>query len=311
MPTSPPSEAIETNYPLVVGLLTKMGIEVAARLAPDKARATLVKRLTKKGVPADLTDEEKALVEGLGFGPPVIIPHPETESNDPPAPEGQPDQEPDPAIAVPFRLGDRVDNITPAIAAKRNARRAKMVPDNGQRWEIDLTSAVTDPRDQQEPEITRRAANPAQTKEPTVASSKKKTGGKGKTKTADKKETKTLTTKTPKAIKSPKAAKTEKAVKKAKAKAEGNGSPKLGRGAAARFRELLEGGERVAKAEVLAEVVKAGAKPSSAGSYIVWAKRSTEKTNPGKGGNPFGFRIKEEKEEDGTKFLQRLGKKAK
>lgn len=64
------------NREVLNGLLTKLGVEQPERFDDDRANAKLKTRLTKNGVPADLSDDEKALTEGLGFS---STPSPVTE----------------------------------------------------------------------------------------------------------------------------------------------------------------------------------------------------------------------------------------
>lgn len=53
---------------LVYAVLAKTGLESPERYEPKRARDRLLRRLASRGVPANLTEEEKQLVSGLGFG---------------------------------------------------------------------------------------------------------------------------------------------------------------------------------------------------------------------------------------------------
>lgn len=73
---------------VVNSLLVKLGVETPDKLTGDRATTKLTHRLTKNGVPADLSPEEAALVAELGFAkgataPPATATAPAGATGDP------------------------------------------------------------------------------------------------------------------------------------------------------------------------------------------------------------------------------------
>ncbi len=72
------------------------------------------------------------------------------------------------------------------------------------------------------------------------------------------------------------------------------------------FREALEGGKSITKADLMAKLLATEIAEGSARAYITWAKRPvTQETNAGKGGNPFRFQIVESTDERGNEILRK------
>jgi hypothetical protein len=51
----------------------------------------------------------------------------------------------------------------------------------------------------------------------------------------------------------------------------------------------MNAGRPIAKRELIEKLTAMGINESSAQAYVTWSKRDPKKSNPAKGGNPFGF----------------------
>ena len=261
-------------------LLVKLGVNPAgaAKLGPQEAHNKIVFRVTKQGIPADLTADEKAIVIGLGFSE-----------------DGKPPAKPEPDKAVPYRLPgipgqseDRVEAITATMAKHRNARRS-----DGRKWEpapegTPLTEAVAKTPNKTTTTTskeTKTAETTAGKGDETVATAMKNK------KTAKAKGRATATAKATAKTDPDKGGKTVKKERKAREPS----------GGALAFRKLFETKKPVAKEEAIAIIAKAGC--TRGASYISYAKRPLS----GNGApNIWGFLIKETVTKDGVKMLQRV-----
>lgn len=273
------------NREIVNGLLVKLGVENAAALADDRADKKLKKRLGEGKFPTDLTDDEKALIEGMGFTPKAATPAATTETTETTATTATNEDGP-----KPYRLkglsspdGDRVEMITAAKADFRNKQRTQTNKDETRFWEpatdVDPATKVT----------------PAASATKTTSAPKKKTAPKGgKTAPAPKGKT----------APAPKGGKTAPAPKTKKAPAPKAASKREGPSKADAFRAEFSTKNWVNKAELVKRLEKAGCKPATTSSYIVWAKRDTQGTP--NHANPWAFVIEEGKDKDGNKQLRRV-----
>lgn len=304
------------RYTVIVALLGMLGVEDAAQIAPERAEAKLTKRLIKQGIPEGVTDEQKTLAEEILGGKPAVAAASETEVE-----TSVETKEPDNTGKQPYRLvgvngeDDRVKMMAPAFAASRNKRRT-----DGRQWVADPGAALSEetetPTDQpKEIDVKKDKKNPKTPKAEKPVKEKKVASAEKPAKTAKTKTTPKVEKKAPvKAEKPAKAAKpakkesktkTPKADKPAKESKPRKAQGPRESGGAAKFRDIMADRKPHPKSEVIAEIVKAGVGEPSARAYTVWAKRSTDKTNPAKGGNPFGFVITETKTEDGVKMIRR------
>lgn len=194
------------------------------------------------------------------------------------------------------------DGLTPERAQEKLTKRLeKNGPPTGMTTDeadavrelgIPTGSAPSENEEKPQDEASEAGASPAAgeapdaPKENAVKKSKTK-GGKPKKKEAPAKAPKTKLDKTPAADKKP------------TAKRESHGMEV--------FRKAVEGGKVVDKAKLIADMEKAGVKKTTAQSYIVWAKRAIPRSKGAKVMiNPFGFRLRETKDEKGVKTLKRI-----
>lgn len=219
---------------LVCGILTKMGVNDASKLAAERALAKLGHRIKANGVPEGLTDDEINYLKGMGLWPRETAPETAASSD---------------------------DETPPADASSEDDARAEAEADE---------AALADPDDDPKTPSGKRPSEAAAER-----ASAKKAAKAAKAKNADGKPAK-------------------------KAKNEG------GRRGMEIFKNLLGDGDRVAKERVIEQVMTAGTSKASALAYTCWAKRPANQPDASLGMyNPFPFRIKETKDDNGTKWLQK------
>ena len=124
------------NRETVAGLLTKMGAEVPEKMSQDRMEKKVQHRLTKNGVPSDLTAEEKELVVALGFTtdskskpaaakPKAEKPAPATTEPPPSKDEDEDEEKPAKKAKSDKPKGEGKKRASGALAAFRNAFKVK------------------------------------------------------------------------------------------------------------------------------------------------------------------------------------------
>lgn len=279
-PMSNANATVDVDRDAVNAVLEKLGVEKPEELMAERAMRKLTNRLTKRGVPAGLSPAERAVVEGLGFTVPADPP-PAAPPATPKLAKGK----------MKFRLpgipgvsADRVEEITPDMAATRNRARK-----DERRWEPVADDA--------EPAVDTTAATPKENDVATATATKKGTTKKAAGATPPAAKTKAAGAGAAKT--NPDAANT--APKKTPAKTRTGTGAKI-------FMDAFADGKPVDKAKLIEKMVKAGVKEGTATAYCVWAKRPMSLVVNGVKKNPFGFRITETKDDKGHKILTKVTK---
>lgn len=327
-----------TDQSVVASLLTKMGVSDPHLLNPERALGKLKKKIAvineQNGtLPKDVTDDEAKLAVSLGYipmttrmaGTQVVVPsrvHDQdqtgrltTEATTVVKHLVDPDEAPP---ADPFHtprlyrlppdsrgVGERIEEIPPAIAASRNARR-----NDGRTWEpYDKKALTAKPittsgpttiipvalTTESENDVSKKnkKAKGGATASPLPASYAKKASDKIKVVKAERKSPRA-----PKPPKKPKAPKVAKADRKP-----GKNPKRQGNGGELMRKIFHENGVSIDRDKLIEKLMKAGISQQTCTSYISWAKRTNPDT-PDKG-NPFGFVLEEEKD-GGDKTLTRV-----
>lgn len=304
-----------------ISLLTRMGVADADKLDPERATTKLRKKLAvindQNGtLPKDVTDDEAKLAVSLGYIPLTqrmagkaklaVIDDPITEKVEVERPlSRQPvafidkmlQRNDEAAPTDPFKIprlyrlppnakgeGERIEEIPPAMAASRNARR-----NDGRKWE---------PYDGKKNTVV--DAKPITTSGPTTiipvaltTESENDVSKKNTKKASDKIKVVQAKRTSPRA-KAEKKDKAPKAPKVAKVKGSGKNPKRSGNGGELMRKIFHENGVSIDRDKLIEKLIAGGVSQGTATSYISWAKRTNPDT-PDKG-NPFGFVLEEEKD---------------